>query len=116
VALSDFISTQCQLLRRVESGDRDEDGNAIPDEDAVDTLCDLQQVSAQEHQGELSDTTWMLFFGPDESVHAGDAVRIRDEEYELVGDPWRPKDFKGGFSHIQARARQTIGPGQEVGS
>jgi hypothetical protein len=118
VPISSLVNTPCTLLRRA-SGDRDDFANEQPDEDSIETVVEIQQTRRQEHddQGETSDTTWTLFFLPNERVRTGDAVVVGSEKYEITGEPWRARNPRTqAVSHIEATARRTAGTGDEVGS
>ena len=106
-----LISRPCVLVRRM--GDTDDFDDTLPEENYVDTVCEIQQQRREEPagQGELSVTTWIVFFPIGTEVDNGDALLIGDEEYQLVGAPWQADTGSPAVHHVEATAVRTRGPG-----
>ena len=109
MSLAQLINRDCTLLRRTPSG-TDELGNEIQTDDVVETVIELQQRRADEHDNTVSDTDWIGFFLPGEDVRSGDAVVVDGQKYEVVGDPalWRNPRTQT-MSHIEAGLRRAAG-------
>ena len=119
MALSTLINRPCILSRRLPTGSEDAYGNVVPNEQNIETLCEIQQRRRDEPdaQGEFSDTEWLGFFLPADSVHTGDVVTVDSEEYEVVGEPWRARNPRTkATQHTEATLRRTAGDMDEVGS
>lgn len=105
------LNRPCVIVRRVESDDEFYAGHS---EDLADTVCELQQTSRDEPaaEGELSRTTWTVFFPADApSFSSGDVMLVEDEEYQLQGAAWRARNPRTReVSHIEATAIRTVGP------
>lgn len=109
--IAQLINRECQIVQRSASGDTDELGNEIPGETVVETVIELQQRRADEHDDAVSDTDWVAFFLPTEDVRSGDAVVVDGYKYEVVGDPWEARNPRTqASSHIEAGLRRTAGP------
>jgi hypothetical protein len=114
VSIAQLINRPCTLVRRVETGTEDDFENIGPDEDFVDTVCEIQQQRRDEPatEGELSVTSWLVIFPAGTEVKSGDAVLIDDAEFELVGAPWHARNPRTKQEHhVEATAKQTRGPG-----
>lgn len=110
--LSTLINTPCTITRRSSSGETDDYGNESETETTVDTVCELQQRQRDEpgDQGELSDTDWVLFLLPTESIDTGDLITVSGMDFEMVGDPWPVRDpTTSTVSHLEASVRRTAG-------
>jgi len=71
----------------------------------VDTVCTFQMRGRQESadQGELSITTWMVTFSPNEvRPRAADALVVENETYQFRGDAWPAHDLRGQLHHYEA--------------
>lgn len=115
--LSTLINRPCTIIRRHEGTTRDAHGNLIPDEEEVETVCELQQRQRSEGDdaGELSDTRWMLFLPAGTEIDTGDGVVVDGQTFEMVGDPWNARNPRTQQeSHIEATVRRTAG--EETGS
>lgn len=115
--LSTLLNLPCTILRRTSSGE-DAYGNTEKTDVAVETLCELQQTSRDEPdgQGELGVTTWLLVLPAGTIVETGDAVVVDGHTYELVGPPWHARNPRTGLaSHIEATVKRTVGT-SETGS
>lgn len=100
------------IVNRTDSDDVDEYGNAIPTENAMETVGELQQVRRDEpgDAGETSDTRWLLVLPAGTVVNTGDAVIADSEVYEVVGQPWPARNPRTGVvSHVEATLRRTAG-------
>lgn len=112
MTLTALLNRTCTIIRRSESGSTDELGNEIPDEEAVETVCELQQRnrSEQGNQGEVSSTDWLLILPADTDIGTGDAVVVDEEVYEMVGDPWPARNPRTATeSHVEASLRRVVG-------
>lgn len=119
MTITALINQPCTLVHRADSGTQDDYGNETVAESTRSTVCSIQQTRRSEpgDQGEVSDTTWMVFLLPDESLHTGDQVIVSTETYEVTGDPWRAFNPRtGSVSHVEATVRRTAGAEDEVGS
>lgn len=108
--LAQLLNRPCTILRRSESGSEDDYGNEIPDEQQVETVCELQQRSRQEpgNEGELSDTSWLAIFPAGTELDTGDGLLVDDQKYEMVGDPWIARNPRTrAVSHVEATLRRT---------
>jgi hypothetical protein len=117
--LSQLINRPCTITRRSESGVEDAYGNDVPEETVVETVCELQQQRRDEpdQQGEVSDALWIAFFLPGTAVHTGDVLTVDGEQYEVVGDPWHPRNPRTqAEGQVEATLRRTAGSDDEVGS
>jgi hypothetical protein len=118
VTLSQLLSTPCTIVRRSASGTTDEHGNDIPSETTAATVCELQlqptRASGEPSSaGELSNTLWDLFLPTGTDIRTGDAVVVRGQEYELVGDPWDATTGSASMHHVEATVRRTVGAEDE---
>ncbi len=101
----------CDIITRTAGTIDDGYGNLREVEGTVTTVCDLQQVAREEPglAGELSKTTWNLFL----PVTAGtildtaDAVVVKGDEYEMVGDPWLADTGSTRVNHVEATVVRT---------
>lgn len=112
MSLTTLINRPCTITRRSESGNTDDYGNDVPDEETVETVCELQQTQRMEpgNEGELSDTHWTLFLLPGTEISGADVVTVDGESYEVVGDPWNARNPLTQLpSHIEASLRRTAG-------
>ncbi len=112
MSLAKLINRPCVITRRQDSDTDDDYGNEIPDEDLVDTVCELQQRRRDEpdDQGETSDTTWALFLLPDTLIGTADTITVDDVEYELIGAPWEARNPRTQVvTHLEATVRRTAG-------
>lgn len=122
MSIQTLLNRPCQIVRRTASTTEDAYGNLIPDETITSAVCELQpraqsQSSEPGMLGEVSDTHWVIFLLPGETLRTGDSVIVDDETYEIVGDPWRARNPRTQqFEHIEAPARRTAGADDEVGS
>ena len=75
----------------------------------TETVCDLQQRQRDEPDpaGELSITTWDIFFPAGTEVDTGDAVIVGSYVYELLGDPWDANQGSAAVNHVAATVRRT---------
>lgn len=117
--LSTLLNLPCTLIRRTESGEKDEYRNDIPGEQAIETACELQQKQRSEDDdlGETSDTRWLLILPAETDVATGDAVVIEGLVYEVIGDPWAARNPRTQqHSHVEATVRRTAGAAEDEGS
>lgn len=111
MSVATLLSVPCELVRRSPSTP-DEYGDPTWAETAAETVCELQQESAVEANGQaVEDTTWRLFLPPGaaspEEPRGWDAVRVSGVTYELDGDTWAVRNPRtGGVSHVEARVRR----------
>lgn len=112
-----LVNRSCTIVRREDSGTANAYGDKVATETSVSTVCEIQQRGRGEGTDEVSDTRWIGFFLPAVELHAGDAVIVDAETYEVEGEPWRARNPRTGeTSHVEATLRRTSGPGDEVGS
>lgn len=118
MSLTALLNRDCTIIRRTTSGTLDADGNDVPGETEVQTVCCLQQARREEPagQGEVSDTEWRVYLAFNESVHTGDAIEVGGESFEVVGEPWRAQDGSEDMWHLEVTVRRTAGSSDEVGS
>jgi hypothetical protein len=118
MSLTALLNRDCTIIRRTTSGTLDADGNDVPGETEVQTVCAIQQNSRTEHDGdgEVPDATWIVFLPFSKSLHSGDAIVVAGEIYEVVGEPARPQNGSEDMWHIEATVRRTAGTSDEVGS
>lgn len=116
--LSTLLNRACNIIRRTESGNTDDYGNDIPDEDIVATVCELQSRngwagrSEPALQGQLSDTEWLLVLPPGTVLSTADVVEVDGQEYEVTGDPWHARNPRNQTeSHVEASVRRTAAAG-----
>lgn len=111
--LATLLNRPCTIFRRSPSGSKDDYGNAILTETAVETVCEIQQRSRTEEddQGELSDTLWLGIFPGETVLRTGDEVRVEGiGNFELVGDPWPARNPRTQVEeHVEATLRRTVG-------
>lgn len=119
MTLPGLINRECSIIRRRPGTTDDGYGNEIPEETVVASVCEIQQRRRDEpgDAGEVSETDWIGFFLPDESLRTADAIAVDGEEYEVVGDPWRARNPRTReFSHVEASLKRVAGSDEEVGS
>lgn len=102
-------ATPCTIVRRTNSEDVDELGNAVNTEAETETVCDLQQRQRDEPEtaGELSVTTWDIFFPAGTEIDTGDSVIVGGYVYEMLGDPWDANQGSAAVNHVAATVRRT---------
>lgn len=118
-----MMQTPCTLLLRQE-GEEDALGNPVVGEPVeVETFCSLQQRRADEpaSEGETSVTEWTLFLPYEVAaqiveavarrLNTGDAVRVNDRVYEIVGDPWEAEEGSRPLWHVTAGVKRVSGAG-----
>lgn len=113
MSLTQLLSRPCTIVRRLASADKDAHGNEVPDEQYVETVCEVQQRSRREpgDEGELSDTYWEGYFPTGTAIGTGDAVIVNAiGEFEVVGEPWQANTGSVGVAHVEATLRRTRGP------
>lgn len=119
MALSTLINRPATILRRTyDEGVTDDYGNAIGTDEAIETVCEIQQRARTEPAGagELSVTEWLAIFPAGVDLRTGDAVVVDGAVYELIGDPWAARNPRTqAESHIEATLRRTAGD-EDVGS
>lgn len=111
MSIENRINRPCVIVTRTESGTTDPYGNEIPNEGAIETVCEAQPRSSvePENQAELSEEDWTLFFLPADIglVSTADAIWIPDLfECEVVGAPmpWRnPRTRQEHYLHVNVR-------------
>lgn len=112
-----LINRSCTVIRREASDEVTPYGDKVRDEVSVSTRCELQQRGRGEGEDDISDTRWLAIFLPSEKIHAGYALIVDGETYEVEGEPWRARNPRTQVvSHIEATVRRTGGQGDEVGS
>lgn len=115
MSLASLLNTPCTITRRSASEKDDEFGNAIPDTDPFDTVCEIQRQDAvlvnEDSEGEPSRTDWLGIFPAGTDLDGGDSVMVEGEgEFELVGDPWRARNPRTQVrSHVQVSLRRVAG-------
>lgn len=100
------------IVSRTDGGDADEYGNAIPTENATQTVGELQQIRRDEPDaaGETSDTRWLLVLPAGTAINTGDAVIVDNEVFEVVGAPWPARNPRTqAVHHLEATLRRTAG-------
>ncbi len=104
-----LMNTPCTIVRRSDSGEIDDYGNAVDSESTFDTVCDLQQRQRDEPEtgGEFSVTVWDLFLPVDTPIDTSDVVIVGDAEYEVTGDPWNANQGSAAVNHTAATLRKT---------
>lgn len=116
--ITDIINKPCTIIRRLPGTQADELGNEVPQEDRIDTVCEIQQTSSVEPEsgGEAAITTWTVYLLSGFSVRTGDAILVDEYgEFEFIGDGWDAKTGSPEVWHVEAMAKQTV-PFEEVGS
>lgn len=117
MSIQSLVNRPCTIVRREDSGEANAYGDQIQDETSVSTVCEIQQRGRGEGDDEVSDTRWLGLFLPSVELHAGDAVTVDGETYEVEGEPWRARNPRtGSESHLEATLHRVTGPGDEVGS
>lgn len=113
--LSQLLNRPCIIVRTLETGTTDDYGNLVPDEDAIDTVCELQQQGRSEPTDDLSVTNWLLILPPGTRLRTDDYVIVDSERYELVGDPWVVRSPRTQQeAHVEATVKRA--GTEEVGS
>lgn len=109
--LATLLNTPCTLVHRSDEGDEDAYGDPILTETTVETVCSLQQRQRDEpgDAGELSVTLWTLFLPTGTALATDDAVVVRGEIFELVGEPWDALEGSAAVHHVEATVRRTAG-------
>lgn len=110
--LSTLLNRPCTIWSRSASGDLDELGDAIDNETATQTVCELQQRQRTEPRSEsdLSDTGWLLILPAGTAVDTSDRVEVDGHVFEVIGDPWVARNPQTQtVSHIEATLRRTAG-------
>lgn len=103
-----LLTRSCTVTRRTDSGEINDYGDPVPDETAVETSCELQQLRRTEHEGDLSETAWLLVLPAGTEIGAGDMVAVDGTDYEVVGDPWGVRHPRtGALTHIEATCLRT---------
>ena len=104
-----LIATPCSIVRRTNSDDIDELGNAVNTETETETVCDLQQRQRDEPEtaGEFGISVWDIFFPAGTEIDTGDAVIVGSYVYELLGDPWDANQGSAAVNHVAATVRRT---------
>ena len=118
--LERFINRPCVVLTRSTTGAEDTYGNLLPDEGAVETVCEAQPRRSvePESEAELSDEDWTGFFFPADAsyLNGASAVWIPElGEFEVVGMPlgWRSA-WTQQDRYVQANLKRTAGPEDEL--
>jgi hypothetical protein len=112
VTIANLITRECVLILRDPTGTRDDYGNETTLDYTDDSLCELQQRSANERDdsGESSDDDWNVFFLTGTDLTTASAVQVDGDVYEFVGAPWTVRHpITGADSHIEVKARRTAG-------
>lgn len=106
------------ILRRVESDETDEYGNAVVETVEVEGKAAIQKAhrvdEEQGSEGEVSDTRWngCLPIGTD--LNTGDALRNEGGEvFEMVGDPWNAEEGSPEMWHVEVSLRRVAGAGDK---
>lgn len=119
MTLTALLNRPLTLVTRTSDGTEDDYGNDRPGETQTDVVGELQQIRRTEpvEDGELSDTSWMLFLPAGTVINTGDAVICDGQVYEVVGDPWQARNPRTQVeSHIECTLRRTGAAGDELGS
>jgi hypothetical protein len=103
------MTTPCTLFVRTGSTNLDDDGNEIPNEATVTTVCSLQQRTRSEAEGQVSDTLWTLFLPTGTAIDTDDAAIIGAARYEVVGQPWDATEGSPAVHHVEATLRRVAG-------
>lgn len=107
-----LINRPATLIRRTESGETDDYGNDIPNEDPVEIVAEVQQQDRSEpsQHPDVSNSNWLAFFQPGTVVHAADSLIVDGVEYEVLGEPWPVRDPLSTLGdHIEATVRRVAG-------
>lgn len=92
-------------IRYWSQGPPDARNDPSDDWTEVETRCQMQQRGRQElgAVGQLSDTTWLVTFAPDEQPpRSVDQLIVSGTTYEFRGDSWPAHSLAGGLDHIEA--------------
>lgn len=119
MTLAALLNLPVTITRRVETDELDEFGNQLDDEQAVETVGELQQRQSNEPAGagEVSIGDFLLILPAGTQLTTGDRVTVDGQAYEVVGDPWRARNPRTRqFSHVQATVRRTAAAGDEGAS
>lgn len=113
-----LISKPCRIVRRLPGTRTDPYGREIPNEQIVDTVCEIQRMPRRTDGepaagGEVSDTLWHLFLPSGTEIRTGDAVIFEGASYEMVGDPWDARTGSPRMWHVEATLRRTAGSEDE---
>ena len=112
MTIANLITRECVLILRDTVESTDAYGNVEYVDFGVDSLCEIQQRSANERydSGEVSDDQWSVFFLTGTDLTTASAVQVGEDVYEFIGDPWTTRNPTTGIdSHIEVRARRTAG-------
>lgn len=99
----------CTLITRAPSGETDDYGDDVIEEDEVETVCAIQQRDRREpgDAGENSISDWIGFFLAGEMLDTASAVEQDGRKFEFVGEPWPVINHRTGVvHHIEASLRR----------
>lgn len=118
MSLSTLINRPCTIIRRTASSSRDDYGNKIRTEQAIPTVCEVQQLRRDEpaDQGELSVTQWNAYFPAGTALDTSDVVVVDGlGEFEVVGAPEQKRNPR---TRLEGQVEATLvrTKGAEAGS
>jgi hypothetical protein len=119
VTVAQLLNRPCTVLHRTAGEEEDDYGNAIPDTQEIETVCEIQEskrslsgrTSEPDSEGENTDTEWLGIFPVGTPLGAADTVRVEGiGGLEVVGEPWEARNPRTqGVSHIEVPLRRTAG-------
>lgn len=122
MSLTSQINRPVVLFYRSGSEEIDEAGNEIEDEEAIETVGELQPRRTDEsaNHPDTAESDWIGYFLPDEAAYLNSASSVWAPElgeYEVVGIAmvWRnPRTQSDEF--IEVNLKRTAGPEDDLGS
>lgn len=112
MTLEKLINLPCTIIRRSDSAEEDDYGNALAGAEEVDTVCEIQQKMRDENaEGEPASADWLGIFPAGTTIDSDDAVEVDGiGRFEVIGAPWSARNpRKQTVSHIEATLRRTGG-------
>lgn len=112
MTLDKLVNTPCTIIRRSDSSETDDYGNAIAGTAEVNTVCEVQQKARGENaEGEPASADWLGIFPAGTTLDSDDVVEVDDlGRFEVIGAPWSARNPRTQqMSHLEATLRRTGG-------